>query len=90
MLPVKDTRFAGAWKTVRVDVADLPSLVRNFRDDPEQFVLSHFNLDIAKINSSSPAVGGEHSSRSAKENPSSKNRVESIPNPLSVTELLGE
>lgn len=85
MLPVKDTRFAGAWKSARVNIADLPDLVRNFRDDPEQFVLSHFNLDITKINSSSPANGGEHSSRSAKENPS-----ESIATPLSVTELLGE
>lgn len=51
MLPVPDTRFHASWKYKIVNIYELPDLIKEFREDPEDFVKTHFGLDIGKLGS---------------------------------------
>lgn len=49
MLPDQDERFH-SFKEKTANLNDLQDLVRQFRDDPEGFILEHFGQEIRKRN----------------------------------------
>ncbi len=78
MLPIPDQRFAGKWYSLECYSTELQDLTKEFQQDPEEFVLSYFDLDITKLNHSAPAISGE---------PTERRQTKSNP-VLSVAELL--
>jgi hypothetical protein len=51
MLPVQDQRFAGKWYNITVNQYEVPDLLKEFRNSPEEFVRLYFGLDINNLKS---------------------------------------
>ncbi|SRR6266404_4255446 len=54
MLPIMDQRFSGKWYSIECHSTTLHDMLKEFTQDPEEFVLSYFSLDITKLDHTIP------------------------------------
>jgi hypothetical protein len=92
MLPILDQRFAGKWYTIECLPTELHDLIKEFKQDPEGFVLLYFDLEISKLDRTivSPPIEGAISSKKNEDTTKNEEATTSSSSVLSVADLLGE